>query len=46
MFARQSQFYLVLRLIISQYGEIRHYLNEACSDISKLSLFTTKILAK
>ncbi|KAA8650030.1 protein kinase MEC1 [Aspergillus tanneri] len=29
-----------------QYNEIRHFLNEACSDISKLSLFTTQILSK
>ncbi|TQB68311.1 serine/threonine-protein kinase M1 [Monascus purpureus] len=34
------------RGIMPNYNEIRHYLNEACSDMSKLSLFTTKILAK
>ncbi|PGG96942.1 serine/threonine-protein kinase ATR [Blastomyces parvus] len=41
---------LVIRLlkergIIPNYNEIRHYLNEACADSSKLPLFTNKILA-
>ena len=29
-----------------QYNEIKRYLDEACSDMSKLSLYTTKVLAK
>ncbi|PGH17548.1 hypothetical protein AJ79_01148 [Helicocarpus griseus UAMH5409] len=41
---------LVIRLlrergIVPNYNEIRHYLNEACSDSSKLSIFNNKILA-
>ncbi|OJD13407.1 hypothetical protein AJ78_06141 [Emergomyces pasteurianus Ep9510] len=41
---------IVIRLlkergIIPNYNEIRHYLTEACSDSSKLPLFTNKILA-
>ncbi|KAI2995129.1 hypothetical protein CBS147346_10119 [Aspergillus niger] len=34
------------RGIAPNYNEIRHDLNEACSDNSKLHLFTTRILAK
>ncbi|OJJ33117.1 hypothetical protein ASPWEDRAFT_174541 [Aspergillus wentii DTO 134E9] len=34
------------RAITPNYNEIRQYLNEACSDNSKLPLFTTKVLAK
>ncbi|KKA22075.1 Non-specific serine/threonine protein kinase [Rasamsonia emersonii CBS 393.64] len=42
---------IVIRLlrergIVPNYNEIKHYLNEACSDISKLPLFTTKVLAR
>ncbi|ODH48741.1 hypothetical protein GX48_05176 [Paracoccidioides brasiliensis] len=42
---------LVIRLlkergITPNYNEIRQYLNEACADPSKLSLFTNKVLAK
>ncbi|PYH47273.1 protein kinase MEC1 [Aspergillus saccharolyticus JOP 1030-1] len=42
---------LVLKLlkergISPNYNEIRHILNEACSDFSKVSLFRTKILDK
>ncbi|KAL4923269.1 protein kinase MEC1 [Aspergillus undulatus] len=33
------------RGITPNYEEIRHYLNEACSDPSKVSLFTDKVLA-
>lgn len=33
-------------IFFPQYNEIKHYLDEACSDMSKLSLFTTKVLAK
>ena len=29
-----------------QYNEIKRYLDEACSDMSKLSLYTTKVLVK
>ncbi|OAX81796.1 hypothetical protein ACJ72_03863 [Emergomyces africanus] len=41
---------IVIRLlkergIVPNYNEIRHYLTEACSDSSKLPLFTNKILA-
>ncbi|KAH1445970.1 hypothetical protein KXX13_005453 [Aspergillus fumigatus] len=34
------------RGIMPNYNEIRHYLNEACSEASKLHLFTTKVLMK
>ncbi|KAB8231016.1 protein kinase MEC1 [Aspergillus alliaceus] len=34
------------RGITPNYTEIRHYLNEACSEISKLPLFTIRVLAK
>ncbi|GLA84134.1 serine/threonine-protein kinase M1 [Aspergillus tubingensis] len=34
------------RGIAPNYNEIRHDLNEACSDNSKLHLFTTKVLSK
>ncbi|GIK07921.1 serine/threonine-protein kinase M1 [Aspergillus viridinutans] len=34
------------RGIMPNYNEIRHYLNEACSESSKLHLFTTKVLMK
>ncbi|KAF7183700.1 hypothetical protein CNMCM7691_004050 [Aspergillus felis] len=34
------------RGIMPNYNEIRHYLNEACSEASKLHLFTTKVLLK
>ncbi|KAE8338953.1 hypothetical protein BDV24DRAFT_137247 [Aspergillus arachidicola] len=34
------------RGIAPNYTEIGHYLDEACSEISKLPLFTTKILPK
>ncbi|KAE8348829.1 protein kinase [Aspergillus coremiiformis] len=42
---------LVLKLlrergITPNYTDIKHHLNEACSEISKLHLFTTKVLAK
>ncbi|CBF79340.1 protein kinase MEC1 [Aspergillus nidulans FGSC A4] len=33
------------RGITPNYDEIRHYLNEACSDPSKVSIFTDKVLA-
>ncbi|KAL4976514.1 hypothetical protein BDW66DRAFT_166349 [Aspergillus desertorum] len=33
------------RGIAPNYDEIRHYLNEACSDPSKVSIFTDKVLA-
>ncbi|PYH97770.1 hypothetical protein BO71DRAFT_346316, partial [Aspergillus ellipticus CBS 707.79] len=34
------------RGIAPNYNEIRHNLNEACSDVAKLHLFTTKVLSK
>ncbi|PTU20188.1 hypothetical protein P175DRAFT_0502334 [Aspergillus ochraceoroseus IBT 24754] len=33
------------RGVTLNYDQIKHYLNEACSDVSKLPLFTDKILA-
>ncbi|PWY66408.1 hypothetical protein BO70DRAFT_390661 [Aspergillus heteromorphus CBS 117.55] len=34
------------RGIAPNYNEIRHNLNEACQDVAKLYLFTTKVLSK